>query len=231
MQLKEASNADGSSNEEALVLHHLDELKRLLPSAAQEPKPKGIEFPLELFEKLQGWFRIVVSELGTLEWLFAMIAEASLTSSSDLPHQKDVESLLLEMESFFTKELNDIQVMLQDLYARRLQAALGGDATEGTAGSAAAIRQSILDRKEDSLRSASPQSSHFARRLSVLYVAAGSRKQLFQQLVEKMRMAASTVRGRTPLFDRLSQVELLISALHTCSAAISNIQMALAQYG
>ena len=109
VQRKEASNADGSSNEEALVLHHLDDLKRLLPSATQEPAPKGIEFPSELFEKLEGSFRTVVSELGTLEWLFAMIAESSGTSSSVLSGQKDFESLLLEMETFFTDELSNIQ--------------------------------------------------------------------------------------------------------------------------
>ena len=43
MQKKGDSNADGSSNEESLVLQHLDDLKRLLPSASTEPAPRGIE--------------------------------------------------------------------------------------------------------------------------------------------------------------------------------------------
>jgi len=227
----EPSNVDGSSNEEALVLKHLDDLKRLLPSAAEEPAPKGIEFPSELFSTLESSFRTIVSELGTLEWLFTMIAESSETASSLLSDRKDFESLLMEMENFFTSELTSIQVMLKDLYSRKLQSA-----SSNTSGDAADLRQEILDRGSDALRSAaSPHGSvaHHAstRRLSGLLAAVGSRKQTFLQLVDKMRSAATTSRGTTPLSDMLSQVELLLSALHTCSSAVSTIQTVLAQYG
>lgn len=227
----EPSNVDGSSNEEALVLRHLDDLKRLLPSAAEEPAPKGIEFPFELFSTLESSFRTIVSELGTLEWIFAMIAESSETASSLLSDRKDFESLLLEMENFFTSELTSIQVMLKDLYSRKLQSA-----SSNTSGDAADLRQEILERGSDALRSAASPHGNVAhhastRRLSGLLAAVGSRKQIFLNLVDKMRSAASTSRGSTPLSDMLSQVELLLSALHTCSSAVSTIQTVLAQYG
>ena len=195
----------------------------------EEPAPRGIEFPLELFGTLESGFRTIVSELGTLEWLFAMIAE-SATTTSVLSGRKEFESLLLEMEAFFTDELSSIQVMLKDLYGRNLQAAAAD-----TSGDAAMLRQEILERGSDAIRSAaSPQGKkHHAstRRLSGLLAAVGSRKKSFQQLVEKMRLAANSTRGDSPLTDLLSQVELLLSALHNCSSAVSSIQTALAQYG
>ncbi|CAE7749885.1 pol, partial [Symbiodinium sp. CCMP2456] len=126
---------------------------------------------------------------------------------------------------------HSIQVMLKDLYSRKLQSA-----SSTTSGDAADLRQEILERGSDALRSAASPHGNVAhnastRRLSGLLAAVGSRKQTFLHLVDKMRSASTTSRGTIPLSDVPSQVELLLSALHTCSSAVSTIQTVLAQYG
>jgi len=227
-------NADGSSNEEADVLVHLDEMKRLLPHAANEPAPRGIEFPSELFVSIERSLRTMVSELGTLEWLFDMIAASSESKSSVLSGQRDFTTMLTEVENFFTKELQNIQIMLKDLYKRRLRAA-SSIALSSKSTVAATLRQQIIERGTDEIRlSTTPKGANaqsFTRRLSSLVETAGDRKRAFQELVEKMRSAAQTSRGETPLSDLLSQVELVLVALHTCSASVKTIETALAQYG
>ena len=174
--------------------------------------------------------RTMVLELGSLEWLFAMI-QASPAASHALQGESSFESSLLEMEDFFSEQLRHIQVLLEDLYARQLQAA------ENDTGSSEAqrLRQSIRERDSDNLKMSTPtgeKSKGVTRRLSFLLQSMGSRTKSFQHLVDKIRQsAADTARGDTPLSDAQSQAELLLGALHTCSSAVSKIETALAQYG
>ena len=212
------ANADGSSNEETEILFHLDKLAAMLPHAEKEPAPRGIEFPLVLFQTVEQSLRKVAIELGTLEWM--------VSSNTELSGQKELVPILVEIEDHLTKLLQSSSAMFRDIAARNF---LVGAQDESSAISL--LRQEVIQKRA----SVQPSPSSATRRLSNLAEIVKERRtsttlQNFGDLLGQLRAKARHMRGDLPTNDLLSQVELLLSVLSTVSSEAQKIQLVLAQY-